>query len=73
MEIEELKQACNDAIDAGREAVILVLPKGVRLCGRSGPIGELLSDAGRGTVVRFKAKSVLRFLEKAERAREAEQ
>jgi hypothetical protein len=68
MQIEELKSACREAIEAGREAVILKLPNGVRLCGRSGPIGELLCDAGRGTVVRFKAAAVLRWVEKAEKS-----
>ena len=67
MQIDELKAACREAIDAGREAVILVLPKGVRLCGRRGPIGELLSDVGHGSVVRFKAKAVLKYIEKQER------
>lgn len=66
MKVEELKQACHDVIALGGEAIILVT-NSCRLCGRRGPIGELLCEQpdGRKTV-RFKAKAVLKFIEKAE-------
>lgn len=67
MKVEELKQACRDVIPLGGEAIILVTDS-CRLCGRRGPIGELLCEkpGGRKTV-RFKAKAVLKFIEQAEK------
>lgn len=65
MNVDDLKSACQSVIDSGGEAVVLVIPRGVRLCGRRGPIGELLCTHPDGyNVVRFKAAAVLRFLER---------
>lgn len=64
---EDLKQACRDAIDCGRESITLIVPS-TRLCGKRGPIGELVCvNRDVENVVRFKAKAVLKFIEREER------
>ena len=68
MKVDELKQLCREHIESGREAIILVM-RSTRLCGRRGPIGELLSENRDGQkVVRFKAKAVLKWVEKEEKS-----
>lgn len=70
MQIEELKTVCREAIAADREAVVLVIPgpcrgNSVRLCKTRGPLGEVLcSRDGSEVVARFKAKPVLKFIER---------
>lgn len=67
MTVEELKEHCRKIVESGSDFITLVLPKGVRLCGRRGPIGKLLSDNERGKrVVGFSARAVLKFIEKEE-------
>lgn len=69
VQVEELKTVCREAIAAGREAVVLVLPgpcrgNSMRLCKTRGPLGEVLcSRDGSQIVARFKAKAVLKFIE----------
>lgn len=64
MTIDDLKQACRDAIDVGSESIILVVPS-TRLCGKRGPRGELICvNSECQNVVRFNAKSVLKFIER---------
>lgn len=65
MKLSDLIIQCVEVINRGGEAIVLVIPRGVRLCGRRGPIGELLCTNSNGAnVVRFKAKSVLKFLKR---------
>lgn len=62
---QELIDACGDKL-----VITLVLPhrscrgEQVRLCGRSGPFGDMLCDNGSGLVVRFKAADVLKWARK---------
>lgn len=66
MTIDNLKQAGRDAISAGSESIILIV-QSTRLCGNRGPRGELICVNSEGqNVVRFKAKSVLKFIESEE-------
>ena len=66
MRVEELKQACRDKIASGGKALVLVT-NSCRLCGRRGPIGELLCENSDGSkVVRFDAAKVLAFIEREE-------
>lgn len=66
MTVDELKTQCRDIIASGGEAILLVT-KSCRLCGRRGPIGELLAQHRDGSkVVRFKAAAVLKFIEREE-------
>lgn len=63
---EDLKQACCDAISVGRESIVLIVQT-TRLCGNRGPRGELICVNSEGqNVVRFKATSVLKFIEREE-------
>lgn len=63
---EDLKQACLDAISVGSESIVLIM-QSTRLCGNRGPRGELICVNSDGqNVVRFKAKSVLKFIESEE-------
>ena len=67
MTIDELKQACQNALDSGSQSVILVTAS-TRLFRTKGPVGELLCENRNGArVVRFDAAKVLRYLEKAEK------
>jgi hypothetical protein len=72
MSKDELLGECNRIIDAGLRYVSLVLPRPpgrgetMRMCGRSGPRGHLMNYVeGRGSVVSFDAREVLRFIERS--------
>ena len=63
MNVDELKQACRDAIARGERHIVLVTAS-VRLCGRRGPVGVLVCvNAKHEKVVRFEAAKVLKFVE----------
>lgn len=66
MTLDELKQACQTAIDSGSQSVILVTAS-TRLFRTRGPVGELLCENRNGArVVRFDAARVLKYLAKHE-------
>lgn len=62
-----IQHAAQRQIENGKDATVtLVLPKGVRLFGKRGPVGELLCVNSTGeSVVRFKASAIVRACEKA--------
>lgn len=69
MEVADLKKQCQDTIDRGGGAVMLVLPgppgrgESRRLCGKRGPRGEIINVNRSGdSVCRFSAEAVLKFL-----------
>lgn len=67
MTINELKQACQSAIESGSQSVVLVTAS-TRLFRTRGPFGELLCENRNGArVVRFDAAKVLKYLEKVEK------
>ena len=69
MTIDELKQACQSAIDSGSQSVVLVTSS-TRLFRTRGPVGELLCENKNGErVVSFDAAKVLKYLEKVDTLR----
>ena len=68
MLVNQLRKACQDAMTAGNKAVVVVRTDGrLLLCGNRGPRGELLCVTDGQSVVRYKAHSVLSFLDREER------
>lgn len=66
MQVEQLRNACLDALNRGQQFITLVT-KSTRLCGRRGPIGELRCENPNGEkVVAFRAQAVLDFIRREE-------
>ena len=69
MTLSELREACQDIIDDGHEALVLEIQRrptgnGMRLLGKRRPVGEVLCVNGKGhSVVRFKAAGVIKYLD----------
>ena len=66
MSVDDLKEACRRSIACGVGSVVLV-SKSTRLCGRRGPIGELVCVNSLGEkLVRYDAAKILKFVEENE-------
>jgi hypothetical protein len=70
MELTDLKRRCQEQLEAGVSTINLVLPSGVRLCGRYGPTGHFICQNANGrNVVRFKVQAVLNFINRQDTER----